>query len=81
MFVHSWLAFDPSTRNYTILKVMTEEERKEFQVDKIVELLQRELIEVRVDCVEGEAAALTLLSNHFNAICEILHSELDVFWI
>lgn len=60
---------------------MTEEERKEFQVNKIVELLQRELIKIRVDCIERKVAALTLLSNHFNAICEVFHSKLDIFWI
>lgn len=81
MFVHSWLTLDPLARNDTILKVMAEEERKELQVDKVVELLQRELIEVGVDCVEGETAAFTLLPDHFNGICEILHRELDVLWI
>ena len=69
MFVHSWLTLDPLARNDTVLKVMAEEERKELQVDKVVELLQRELIEVGVDCVEGEAVT-ELLESNFQVLLE-----------
>lgn len=61
MLAHGSLSLDPMPSQDPILEVVTEEECKVLEVDKVVKLLERERVEVRVNGLEGERPWLPVL--------------------
>ena len=81
MFVHGSLALEPLSSNYPVLEIVTEKERKVFDINQVVQFLQRERVEVRVDSLERQTPQFSILSNDVYCFSNVFHCQLDILWI